>query len=605
MATALRLRPNTLPLPAMPAPVDPLQLLPDYARAEAERCLGIIRPALIRVQQGVSVRGAAEWLATSAEGMPSATTLRRWLRDYIQGGIVELAPKYQGRQRKARGWEAKALEYFNRPQWPSFGTAALWLRQDGYTNVNAKAVERYIKASPAHLGTLGKKRLGPHYYAQNVKPHVVRDNTVLPVGFVYQGDGHCCDVYVQHPAKGHFRPELTVWIDVRSHYVVGWWISESESAQTTLFSLSRALLDHDHVPAYVHTDPGSGFKARMISDTTAGFLAKFHIRPMLALPGNARGKGLVEGWFRWFEERLGKRFDSFCGHCRTDDALSRLETHIKRGAIKLPTLEQYIEAIRGYIDFYNTNPQKGLGDKAPADLWSDLERVALETPGEAVLRPREECSVRKSRIRLDNRLYESPRLEDYNGHKVLVEYSIHDDERVWVLDEKGRQIAEAALVLKEAWMPASRIEEAQQKRLEGQRQRRAARDAIDDSRARLPISASAMLDALDAPANDAGAAIAAPRDAMLDQQHSVLVPPAAPEIQQRLRPVTAAAQQRVVELIADAEAPTETPEQRFARALQLETHGCATDADATWLRHYQRSAEYYSRRDLYDEFNAL
>ena len=150
MATALRLRPNTLPLPAMPAPVDPLHLLPDYARAEAERCLGIIRPGLIRVQQGVSIRCAAELLATSAEGMPSATTLRRWLRDYIQGGIVELAPKYKGRERKVRAWHARALEMYNRPQRPAYATVALWLRQEGHTDANANADTAYSTRSSGH-----------------------------------------------------------------------------------------------------------------------------------------------------------------------------------------------------------------------------------------------------------------------------------------------------------------------------------------------------------------------------------------------------------------------------------------------------------------------
>ncbi len=597
MVAALKLQPTAVPLPAMPAPVDPLQLLPDYARAEAERSLGMIRPALIRVQQGVSIRAAALWLSTTADGMPSAKTLQRWITAYIKGGVTELAPKYKGRVRKERGWEARALALYNQPQRPSFATVAHWLMEEGFKDVNSKAVTRYLKAAPSQLTTTGKKRLGQHFYGQNIRPHIVRDNTVLPVGFVYEGDGHCCDVYVKHPARGHFRPELTVWIDVRSHYVVGWWISESESAQTTLFSLSQALVSHDHVPAYVHTDPGSGFKARMISDETAGFLAKFSIQPMLALPGNARGKGLVEGWFRWFEERCGKRFASFCGHCRTDDELSRLSSKIDRGEIELPTLAQYIDAIRQYVERYNALPQDGLGKRAPVDVWAELERCALHTPAEAVVRPRVQRKVRRWGVELDSRKYRAAELQAYEARPVLVEYSVHSDDRVWVLDHKGRFICEAMLVEKAAWMPASRIEEAQQKRLDGQRKRRALKDATDDARSRLPVSAHAMLDAI----NDAEEPALPAPDTGLTLGHSVTpLPPR--RIEKPAPAISAEATERVRELFAEAAMPIETPEQRFTRALTLERQGCATESDATWLAHYQTSAEYHSRKDLHEAF---
>lgn len=607
MAAQIKLRPTRLPLPAMPAPVDPLQLIPDHARIEAERCIAVIRPALIRVQQGVSINAAAKWLASSAEGMPSVPTLRRWLRDYIQGGVVELAPKYLGRQRRARGWEAMAADLYADPTHRGYGTIAWLIKQAGFTNVNKKAVERYIKSLPSSKAETNPKRLGRHYYEQNVRPHVVRDNSMIPVGFVYQGDGHRCDVYVAHPSNGKpIRPEITVWIDVRSQYVVGWWMSQNESAHTTLFSLSQAMVEHQHVPAMVHTDPGSGFKNRMICDETAGFLAKFNIRPMLAIPGNAKGKGLIEGWFRWFEERCGKNFATFCGHCRTDDALSRLRQKCASGELPLPTLRQYLDAVRAYIAAYNASPKESLGGKAPADLWEQLERVELHSSAEALLRPREECTVRRGRVRLDGRLYQSPRLlRDYNLRQVIVEYSIHDDGKVWVHDQQGRYVEEAYLVERRAGLTASRLEDAAKNSLKGQHQRALKKMAEQTEQAAMPISTAAMMDALtyDAPQLPSTEAV------QLEHGHSFLPAPAATKVTPIRRGVDTAALLEARESVA-AEvreaANTETPPKRFARWLALRDRARAgeqlADADAQWVGAYAESNECQTYIEIQESF---
>lgn len=601
MGAALKLVTRSQPsLSPLPMPVDPVRLLPDYARVEAERCLAIIRPALIRVAGGVSIRAAAEWLASSAEGMPSAATLARWLKQYANGGLVELAPKYSGRQRQEYGWEARALELYNQGQRPAYATVALWLRQEGFEGASEHNVRRYLKKAPSNLTETGKKRVGAHFYAQNIKPYVVRDIKNLKVGFVYQGDGHTCDVYVAHPTTGRpFRPELTPWIDVRSHYVVGWWISESESAQTTLFSLSQSLLAHNHVPAYVHTDPGSGFKAKMISHEVTGFLQRFDIKPMLALPGNAKGKGLTEGWFRWFEERCGKRFQTFCGHCRTDDELSRLSTKIRRGEMELPTLQQYIDAIKAYVEFYNNNPNEGLEGQTPAELWAQLERVELHTPAEAIVRPRKECTVQRWKVRLDNRWYRNDRLQQYEGRRVVVEYSLHHDDVVWILDDNGRLVCEAQLVEKKDWLPASRIEEGQQRRLAGQTKRHELAIAEQQARARAPLSSVAMLDALD----DVTPAQLLPAQP-LQVGHSVVAPRPA-QVAAVVRPINAHVVARVATAIEESEQVQETATERYQRWLDLQAGPAATADELAWVAKYSATGECKSFERIREDFGEV
>lgn len=589
--------------------VDPFMALPMAAREEAQRCLSIIRPALTRItQHGVSVKAAAEWLnASFPDGKPSVSTLKRWLSDYQKGGVLALAPDYKGRQRKDGGWELRAQHLFNQPQRACYATVALWLQQEGFGEgikhqAFTRRVERYLKSLPSNVTETGRKRVGSHFYDQNIKPHKVRDATVLPVGFIYEGDGHTCDVYVAHPATGKaYRPELTVWVDVRSHKVVGWWLSEAESAETTLFSLSHALITHDHVPAFAHSDVGSGFKARLMTDDVSGFLRRFDIDPIFALPGNAKGKGLIEGFFHWFEERCGKRFATFCGHCRTDDALRHLRQKTEKGIVKLPSLVEYAQAVKDYFEFYNNNPQRGLEDgKSPNQLWEQLERVPLEVPSVAVVRPRETRKVIRWSIALHGRTYRADELAQFEGREVLVEYSLHDDALVWVFDEKGRFVVEAVLNEKMPWLSDNRIQDGLERRAQGQRKRLQIKLDEVDARSRKPISAASMLDALDAPAQQPALPSLQPESAI----PSLPVPPR-PALQRLPRPVSKEAVNRITndeaEHAADI-AAIESPEARFDRARVLIETGCVTEADQRWLAIYQTSPEFHSRWALYEEF---
>ncbi|ROH88645.1 transposase [Stagnimonas aquatica] len=588
MAAVLPFKPRELML----APLDPLDALSAEARAEAQRCLGLIRPALQRMAQGVSKRAAAAWLAQQGGDMPSLPTLQRWLAAYERDGLVGLAPKYKGRVRKEYGWEATALELFgNRPTQPHYSTVAMWLREKhGFENAADHLVRRYLQSLPSNLTETAPGRLGRHYYQQNVKPYVLRDNTVLPVGFIYEGDGHCCDVYVASPRTGNaYRPELTVWVDVRSHFVVGWYLSESESANTTLFSLSHALLRHDHVPAMLHADVGSGYVAKTISDQRTGFLARFSIEPIYALPGNAKGKGLIEGFWRWFEERCGKQFPTFCGHDRTDDYLRHLSRKVERGLIRLPTLAQYADACREYFDFYNRNHQKNLGC-APKDLWAELNRVPVETPAAAIMRPCEKRMVRRWGIALHNRIYRSGDLARYEGREVNVRYDLHNDMVVWIEDAKGRLIGEAKLVEKHPWLPDSRIEEAQQKRLEGQAQRLENKLVEFQGRAKAPLTGAAMLDAL-------------------DDVHFLSATPSTPAPVSYLRPIDPEISERVTEAIAEAGQHEETPTERYQRWVNAEAELAAGQALPpelqTWFDTYQTSSEWRSFDRLRSTFGAV
>ncbi len=444
--------------------------------------------AIVAGQVAEATRTAARSLAKGSKPSPSHQVLERWTSAYMKQGINGLIPKHKGSQRKAYGWEARALELYQRPVKAAMSTVAYWLQDEGFESATISRVRRYLNSLPARLTTSAPKRLGQHYHRQNVTPYVVRDASVLPVGFIYEGDGHTCDVHIAHPKTGKaYRPELTVWLDVRSHYCVGWYLDNAEKATSTLFSLSHAITSHDHVPAAIHVDPGSGFKNKLMVGEAVSYCERLSIEFMAALPGNARGKGLVEGFFHIFEERCGKRFDTYCGHNRTDHALSDLSGKVKRGEIILPTQAQYRDAITAFIDRYNHTAQRGLGCP-PADLWQQLEQTPLETPAEALMRPQAVRVVRRGQVEHDRRLYRHVELASYEGQEIALEYNLHNDAYVTIRTLTGQFICEAEQVEPKPWLPASRLEEQELKRLKGQIARKEKAITEDKARAGLAIT---------------------------------------------------------------------------------------------------------------------
>lgn len=606
---------------AFPTPAGPLRervapsarsVLSDGQRKAAQERLMLIQPMVNAVLRGASVRSAVAAIHSRAPEMfPSQTTLRGWVECYIDGGLDALATQYTGRVRQASGWELRATQLFAQPQQPAYSTVAYWLQQEGFAagvkfKTFAKRVTRYLQSLPSNVAETSPKRLGEHYYSQNVRKFTRRDTTVLKPGECWEGDGHCCDVYVQHPTTAeHFRPELTVWIDVRSQYVAGWWLGERENSVDVLFALSSGIRAHDLVPVMVHHDPGAGYTAKMLSDEALGFYARLSITPVKTIAGNAKGKGMTEGWFRWYEERLGKRFTTFCGDSRTDDALSRLRERIKRGELSPPTFQQYLDAVKAYIQTYNNTAKDTLGGSTPAQLWAQRITNPAHCHEAALLRPRREASVRRWEVRLFNRFYRHADLAQHEGRRVVVEYELHDDAHVWIRDARGRFVCEALLVEKTAWAKDNVLADRRAKSLQGQEQR--LQSQLDEHRARsvVPISAAAMLDALEQELPTAQPSAASE---LMSQGHGFRLP--APAKARVPKPISAAAQREVEariddELLHCSPIPGNSHD-RFALWREVEAaqaRGEAPPAElAEWFASYPNSSEHRAHALVLEQF---
>jgi len=502
MSRALALKPTLVhQVPAMLNKSDPWQTASANARQLAQYRFDLIRAGAAMMAGGASANHVAALLHTRCKAnaldaaqasalvalkeIPSVPTLKRWLSAYKREGKVGLLPKFTGRVRQEYGWEMRAVALYNIPSKPSMSAVALQLRKEGFDTASEKRVSSFLRALPATVGENSPDRVGRHLHRLRRQRYQPRDPSSLQVGEVYAGDGHTIDCYVAHPNTGRpYRPELTAFIDVRSRYITGWYLSDAESAVSTLFALSHALRGNDHVPAWLYLDRGAGWRARMLNDEATGFYQRFSIEVIGALPGNPHGKGWIERWFRTVRDHHDKFFAGgmvYCGNDMAQEINRRLTTDIDAGKRKLPTLENYHASLARYIDEYNNTPlEDALDGKTPAQVWQGLQRVPVSLPAEAVVRPRERRAVRRQMVELHKRMYFHDALSLYDGKRVVVEYDLHDDRTVWVFDDRDRFICAPQLVSTIGVLPTSRLEEQRDKRLAGQvkRLQRAADEAV-------------------------------------------------------------------------------------------------------------------------------
>lgn len=489
--------------PLVSRSTDTVAALTDAQREHAYRLEAALMPGIVKVRCGeLSIRKAADWLAKTRkqELQVSAVSVARYLSDYLSGGLVTLAPQYKGRVRKQEAWEPYALYYRRLPSQLSYATIAETLRDEhGFANATAGRVQNYLQSLPEHECDFHPSRVGPHFRRQNLTAHKIRDRSVVPVGLIYQGDGHSLHYYVRHPNSGHhITAELTPWMDIGSRYITGWFLGYSESAVQSLYSLSAALLKHDHVMAMLHVDPGSGFKNKLMCDEVAGFAPRVGAEYMTALPGNARGKGDIEGWFRWFEEKHGKLQPSYKGKEVPQEFLRRLEKRIESGEMYIPVWEEALDGIARYITRYNERNQDNLGKRSPASLWEGLQRSPLHIPPEMLVRPREIRVARSFDVALFNRVYRAPALKAYEGRQIQVEYDLTSDKEVSIYDIEGRFITHAIKVKETPWLSQSRLEDLQRNQEQAALKRLENKAELVRANNRAPITADATLEGLEA-----------------------------------------------------------------------------------------------------------
>ncbi|MEM5552386.1 Mu transposase C-terminal domain-containing protein [Pseudoalteromonas neustonica] len=402
--------------------------------------------------------------------LPGRATIYNWCNAYKDNGINGLLPNHKGKAQTKYSWLARSLELYHSPNSPSFAQVADQLNKEGY-KAEHHQVRRFINALPHELGPQSPYRMGAKLYREKHKDHLLRSTDNLKPGVMYNGDGHTLDVYLAHPKTGKpYRAELTAFQDVASRCIVGWELGYAESTLDTLAAISRAIKVHNNVPAMFYLDNGSGYKNKLMNDDTTGFYAQFEIDVIFAIPGNARVKW-IERFFLHMEDRVGKRFSTYCGRDHDDRHKQLVLKEAKQGKKALPTVDEWIAEFKAFLNDYHNSAHPEVKGKTRQQVWDEnIERVP-PVEGDFVMLPRETVNIRRGRFRLHQRDYSADFLHQYNGQELIAAYDLHDDSYTKLYKLNGEFLMFANLKAKSHAVPSSRIEQAESKRRTGRLKR--------------------------------------------------------------------------------------------------------------------------------------
>ncbi|WP_080650205.1 Mu transposase C-terminal domain-containing protein [Dickeya zeae] len=416
----------------------------------------------------------------------SVRALNQWVVDYLRAKdaserLVLLAPGHLKAKRPEQlAWLPMFMSHYRNPNGPSVAEAyqdfcADWHMQ--YADQPAMrdacpsiyAVHRALNKMPKIVRQRGRVT-GSAMTA--LQTYVKRDWSVMPVNGVWIGDGHSMKMKVAHPDHGRpFTPELTLVIDGRTRYVVGWSLGLAENVIAVADALRHGIERHG-VPLLYYSDNGAGETAKLLDADITGILPRLGIEHPTGIPGNPQARGIIERLNKEIPARIARKFATYNGKAAdketvritsrgVDSAINAMNqgkelNPVQKSAIaKLPSWNQLIDAIEDEIDAYNTRhrhselPRRADGQHYTAAEYRALllETAEIDRLSESELRemfrPQVKRTAQRGWLSIFNNQYFAEELIRVDGEAVLVAFDIHDASSVTVRQLDGTFICTA------------------------------------------------------------------------------------------------------------------------------------------------------------------
>ncbi|TDF40543.1 Mu transposase C-terminal domain-containing protein [Histophilus somni] len=371
-------------------------------------------------------------------------------------------------------------------------------------------VRRALAKLPRHIKEIGRKT-GSELRALNT--YVKRDWSKLLVNDIWVGDGHSMKMKVAHPEHGSpFIPEITLIMDAPCRYIVGWSASLSENALAVADALRNGIEQHG-IPAIYYSDNGGGEKNWLLDGDITGMLPRLGINHQTGIPGNPQGRGIIERVHQTILYRIARQFETYHGSGADRETVRKVSTGVvslekalrkgtaledltpkQRGAMgKLPSWNQFLDAVQAGIDWYNNEHKHSeIGNVTPAAKRRELmaktneENLVYLTQVEArdLFRPAVERTPERGWVRLFNNFYFSAKLLEVDREKVQVAFDIHDPSRVIIRRLDGVFVCYAELDgNKRDAFPMSFVEKTRKER--HQRRMKLKQEQLDEINAEL------------------------------------------------------------------------------------------------------------------------
>ncbi|MEN3258483.1 Mu transposase C-terminal domain-containing protein [Sodalis endosymbiont of Spalangia cameroni] len=341
-----------------------------------------------------------------------------------------------------------------------------------------------------------------------------RDWAQMPVNGCWIADGKSLNMKVAHPIHGRpFTPELTLVLDGRTRYLVGWSLSLAENA-IAVADAWRYAIQHHGKPLFAYSDNGGGETNKMLDADITGIFPRLGIEHITGIPGNPQARGIIERLNGVLPRRLALRFQTYNGLSADPNGvrvqgqkLLSLSNALRQGkelnpvqqktlAI-LPSWRQLIDAIEDEVQRYNHShehsalPKVNGKSMTPAAyrkalLAEEGDDIEYLTPGELreMFMPEEKRVAQRGWVELLNNQYFARELIEVDRQTVRVAYDIHNPNEVIIRQMDGAYLCTALWNGNTASpVPVSRVEKALEAR--AKRRIKLAESKIQDAKDEL------------------------------------------------------------------------------------------------------------------------
>ncbi|GAB6139893.1 hypothetical protein JCM14076_06220 [Methylosoma difficile] len=409
------------------------------------------------------ISSALRACAAGKAEFPSKSRLCEWYKNKREGGIDAIVPKHKGRQRVEGGWEQLAMELFNQSSQPSYASVHKQLTEVHGFTCQYPAVKAYLQKLPAKLGKNGPARLGKNLHRLTQTGYARRTTENLRVGDIYVADGYKADIYLAHPMTGDiFRPELTVSMDLKSRYIVGWRLDEHEGSFAVQSMWAETFVRHNHVPPLLYIDNGSGYRNNFVDDEITGFYVRAGVVQIIhSIPGNPHGKGWIERFFKTMKEDFLKMWmpEFYCGDEAADEVRNKVVRECKAKRLAPPSVLQFADAFNAWLERYHQRKHPEETSISHAGVWQGLVAIPPAISLIELKRFVVQLKVRRASVKHKKREYKHADLYAFNGQTVQVELDMMDNRVAVIRTLSGVWLCDAILITAIDVVPNTLLEE--------------------------------------------------------------------------------------------------------------------------------------------------
>ncbi|WPA91018.1 Mu transposase C-terminal domain-containing protein [Providencia zhijiangensis] len=360
--------------------------------------------------------------------------------------------------------------------------------------------------------------------ARALETYQKRDWSQMPVNGCWISDGKSMNMKVAHPIHGRpFTPELTLVLDGRTRFLVGWSLDLSENVIAVASAYRHGMKYHGK-PLFTYSDNGGGEKNKTLDADITGIFPRLGIKHMTGIPGNPQARGIIERLNAVIPHNVAERFKTYNGRGadkehvritsrRIESAVKAIENNkelnsVQKGALaKLPSWQQLLDAIEVEVQRYNYEhqhselPKRNGRHLTPAAYREEVlaaEGDEIEYLTEIELRemfmPEVVRKAQRGWVEFNNNEYFAEDLILVDGEDVRVAYDIHDAKEVIIRKLDGTYVCTAIWNgNKVAAVPTTHMAKA----IDDRRKRRLAR--VEDKRREIEAEARPLIDAKPAP----------------------------------------------------------------------------------------------------------